>query len=185
MKGLYAGIAALVIIVVIAAIGIVVYRGHVASRGTAVGTFVFQVTDQPDAIDNFTALVVQVSKVSVHIASDNLENDNLDNNWVDFTPSNSAFDLVQLQGDNVQTLISTLLEVGTYTQVRLVVTSAYGVLKAGGTENVTVPSGELKFVKSFEIVENKTTTLVLDLNVVKQGNENYKLTPVAGKVTTQ
>jgi hypothetical protein len=184
MKESYASITVIVIIVVVViAAAVVVYRGR--GPAAATGTFVFQVSDQPNAIDNFTALVVQVSKVSVHSATDNLENDNLDNNWMDFTPSNSSFDLVQLQEDNVQTLISTSLAAGMYTQVRLVVISAYGVLKAGGTENVIVPSGELKFVKSFQIAENKTTTLVLDLNVVKQGNENYKLTPVAGKVTTQ
>jgi hypothetical protein len=149
------------------------------------GALVFQVSDQPNAIGDFASLTVNVSKVSVHSATDNAENDNLDNNWIDFTPSNSSFDLVPLQGENVQTLISTPLAAGMYTQVRLVVTSAYGVLKAGGTENVTVPSGELRFVQSFQIEENKTTTFVLDLNVVKQGNENYKLTPVAGKVNTQ
>jgi len=178
MKRSYASIAAIVVIVVVVAAAVVAYRGR--SPAAATGTFVFQVSDQPNEIANFTALVVQVSKVSVHSASDNLEN-----TWLDFTPSNSSFDLVQLQGDNVQTLISTPLEVGAYTQVRLAVTSAVGTLENGTIENVTVPSGEIKFVKSFQIEENKTTTFVLDLNVVKQGNENYKLTPVAGKVTTQ
>jgi len=178
MKRLYSGIAVIIIVIVAVAGAVVVYRGR--GPAAATGTFVFQVSDQPNAIDNFTALVVQISKVSVHSASDNLEN-----TWLDFTPSSSSFDLVQLQGENVQTLISTPLAAGMYTQVRLTVTSAYGVLKAGGTVNVTVPSGELRFVQSFQIVENKTTTFVLDLNVVKQGNENYKLTPVAGKVTTQ
>jgi hypothetical protein len=178
MKGSSASIAAIVIIVVVVAVAVVAYRGRSPAAGT--GALVFQVSDQPNAIDNFTALVVQVFKVSVHSATDNIEN-----TWLDFTPSTTTFDLVKLQGDNVQTLISTSLAVGTYTQVRLVVTSAVGTLKTGTIENITVPSGELKLVKSFQIAENQTTTFVLDLNVVKQGNENYKLTPVAGTVSTQ
>jgi hypothetical protein len=73
MKGSYASITAIVIIVVVViAAVVVVYRGRSPAAGT--GTFVFQVSDQPNAVDNFTALVVQVSKVSVHSASDNLEN---------------------------------------------------------------------------------------------------------------
>lgn len=185
MKRSYSAIAVIVIAIVVIAGAVVIYRGRGPGPATATGTFVFQVSDQPNAIGDFASLTVNVSKVSVHSATDNLENENLDNSWLDFTPSSSSFDLVQLQGENVQTLISTPLAAGMYTQVRLVVTSAYGALKAGGTVNVTVPSGELRFVQSFQIAENKTTTFVLDLNVVKQGNENYKLTPVAGKVTIQ
>jgi len=180
MKRSYSAITVIVIVIVVIAGAVVIYRGRGPSPATATGTFVFQVSDQPNAIGDFTALVVQVSKVSIHSASDNLEN-----TWLDFTPSTTTFDLLKLQGENVQTLISTPLVSGTYTQVRLVVTSAVGTLKTGTIENVTVPSGELRFVQSFQIAENKTTTFVLDLNVVKQGNENYKLTPVAGKVTTQ
>ena len=144
------------------------------------GTLYFAVTDRPNAIGDFTSLTVSVSKISIHSASDNLEN-----TWLDFTPSIDNFDLVSLESGDIQILVSTPLQTGRYTQVRLVVTSAVGILKTGGTENVTVPSGELKLVQSFQIEENKTTTFVFDLNVVKTGNNAYMLSPVAGKVTIE
>ena len=108
MKRSYSAITVIVIVIVVIAGAVVIYRGRGPSPATATGTFVFQVSDQPNAIGDFTALVVQVSKVSIHSASDNLEN-----TWLDFTPSTTTFDLLKLQGDNVQTLISTPLVSGT------------------------------------------------------------------------
>ena len=163
----------LIVFVVVVAAGIIVYE---VMQPPTVGTFVFQVSDQPNAISDFDNLIVNISKVSVHSASDNLEN-----SWQNFTPTTSSVDLVTIQGDNVQTLISTTLAVGMYTQVRLVVTSASGILKAGGTVSVTVPSGELKLVQSFQISAGETTTFLLDLNVVREG-AGYILSPVAGKI---
>jgi hypothetical protein len=161
-------IVIVVIVIAAAATGAIYF----ATR-PATGTFVLQVTDQPDAIGDFENLAIKVSKVMIHSASENT--------WLEFQPSQESFDLVQLQGDNVATLVSTTLKEDNYTQVRLVVVEAIGTLKERGTENVIVPSDELKLVKSFEIVSGKTTTLVLDIHVVKAGTE-YVLTPVTGKV---
>ncbi len=146
----------------------------------AQGTLQFGVTDQPNAIGDFSSLTVSVSKVSVHSA-----NDILSITWLDFTPSVNEFDLVSLENGDIQTLLVTSLQTGNYTQVRLVVTGAMGMLKTGGTVEVTVPNGELKLVKSFQILENKATTFIFDLNVVPNGNSQYMLRPVAGKVTNE
>ena len=187
------GIVPTAVLAIVVVIAIVAVAGYLVTKpaGTYApalsptpplnyGVFYFAVTDRPNAIGDFAALNVTVSKIGVHSAKDNLENI-----WLEFTPSTSTFDLVTLQGDNIQTLVSTFLPIGKYTQVRLIVVNAVGILKTGGTENVTVPSGELKLVQSFQIEENKTTTFVFDLNVVKTGDNAYMLTPVAGKVTTQ
>ena len=173
-------LVAVIAIAGIAAFAVMQIGTPTTSPTTTYGTLYFAVTDRPNAIGDFATLNVTVSKISVHSAGDNLEN-----TWLDFTPSTSTFDVVSLENGGVQTLLSTPLQTGSYTQVRLVVDNAVGILEIGGTENITVPSGELKLVQSFQIEENKTTTFVFDLNVVKTGDNAYMLEPVAGKVTTQ
>lgn len=150
------------------------------------GNLEFQVTDQPSAIDDFEELLVTPTSVEVHKAGDD-DNDSEDGEWLSFD-TDDTFDLTQLTNGNVTTLINASLEAGQYTQVRLLVESADGTLKDGSQVDVDVPNGMLFIVKSFTIEEGKTTTFVLDINVVKSGGQgpsegSYRLTPVVG--TTQ
>lgn len=149
------------------------------------GNLEFQVTDQPSAIDDFEELLVTPTSVQVHKAGDGDEdNDSEDGEWLTFE-TDDTFDLTQLTNGNVTTLVNASLEAGRYTQVRLMVESADGTLKDGSEVTVDVPNGMLFIVKSFTIEEGKTTTFVLDINVVKSGGqgpsqESYRLTPVVG-----
>ena len=140
------------------------------------GTFVLQVTDQPSAIGDFDSLNVTVSEVRLHKAGNET---NETGEWMILEPSNQTFDLTKLQDGNVTTIINESIGTGKYTQVRLIVESANGLVN-GTMVNVTVPSDTLKIVKSFTITENQTATFIFDINVVKAGKK-YNLVPVIGK----
>jgi hypothetical protein len=140
------------------------------------GTFVLQVTDQPSAIGDFDSLNVTVSEVRLHKAGNET---NETGEWMILEPSNQTFDLTKLQDGNVTTIINESIGTGKYTQVRLIVESANGLVN-GTMVNVTVPSDTLKIVKPFTITENQTATFIFDINVVKAGKK-YNLVPVIGK----
>lgn len=82
---------------------------------------------------------------------------------------------------------STTLKAGTYTQLRIVVESAQGVVTNGTKVNFTVPSGELKTADAFHITTGQTTSLTinvdLSLSIVEAGN-TWILAPVPGSVQT-
>jgi len=140
------------------------------------GTFVLQVTDQPSAIGDFDQLNVTVSEVRLHKAGNET---NETGEWMILEPSNHTFDLTKLQDGNVTTIVNESIGTGEYTQVRLIVESANGLVN-GNMVNVTVPSETLKIVKSFTITENQTVTFIFDIHVVKAGKK-YNLVPVIGK----
>jgi len=141
-----------------------------------IGTFILQVTDQPSAIGDFDNLNVTVSEVRLHKAGNET---NETGEWMILEPSNRTFDLTKLQDGNVTTIINESIGTGKYTQVRLIVESAKGLVN-GTMINVTVPSEMLKIVKPFTITENQTATFIFDINVVKAGKK-YNLIPVIGK----
>jgi hypothetical protein len=143
------------------------------------GTFVLQVTDQPSAIDDFDSLNVTVSEVRLHKAGETGNGTNETGEWMILEPSNRTFDLTKLQDGNVTTIINESIGTGKYTQVRLIVESANGLVNETMV-NVTVPSDTLKIVKPFTITENQTATFIFDINVVKAGKK-YNLVPVIGK----
>ena len=90
-----------------------------------------------------------------------------------------SVDLTQLIDGNIESLITTHLEPGTYTKVELHVTSAVGIVNE--TEvTVKVPSSKLMITRNFEIVDGTLTGFVFDINVVKTG-KGYNLKPVISK----
>lgn len=103
-----------------------------------------------------------------------------------------TFDLLAVSG--LEELMATdELEVGVYTQARLTVDSiVVTYIEEGETEELTVtaevPSGEIKFVRPFEIEEGIETTLLLDFDANKSvtftGNGKVNFKPVI-KLTIQ
>jgi hypothetical protein len=96
------------------------------------------------------------------------------------------------------------LATGHYTQVRLVVTSAVIYFDnaaagdacapsiaapAGRSANVTIPSGEVKLNREFDVTAATTTTMLLDFDgdrsVRDMGNGQYSMTPVIAVVSVQ
>jgi hypothetical protein len=86
---------------------------------------------------------------------------------IDIIEDNNPFDLTELEGGLQQILAMAEVPAGKYTQIRMNIAMVeVTYLKNGDTEETTVeatiPSGKLKFVRPFEVVEGETTTLLLD-----------------------
>lgn len=137
------------------------------------GTLVVQGSDPPDDIADFQSLVVQLSGLRVH-ASGGAEED--------LRLNATSVDVVKLMGGNLTTLAQDQVAAGNYSWIKMDVTSASGALKAGGNVTVDVPADMLKLNGPFEVRAGGTTTLRIDLHVVKQGQGQYRLSPVIGSV---
>lgn len=141
--------------------------------GGATGTLVVQGSDPEDDIADFSSLVVQLGSFAIH-RSEGEEHA--------VSAQVASVDVVKLQGGNLTTLARQDVPAGNYTWIRMGVTGANGTLREGGTVAVEVPSDRLKLNGPFEVRAGSTTSLRIDLHVVKTGNGRYMLSPVIGSV---
>jgi len=124
--------------------------------------------------------MVTVSEVQVHkaVAEQEQEQSASDNQtqeqeqvqqgegeWVSISLSDNAttFDLLEIKGIE-QYLGASEVAAGKYTQVRLVIDNIQVKLGEGELQDATVPSGELKIVRPFDIIAGEATAMVLDFD---------------------
>jgi len=106
-----------------------------------------------------------------------------DAGWYTIVEESQTFDLIALE-DVTELLGEKNLTAGKYTQIRLTVESAIITLNTSGTfieHDLKIPSGKIKLIKPFTIVDNETTILTLDFDVYKSVHETgsgiYKMKP--------
>ena len=143
---------------------------------TATGTLVVRVRDAPAT---WSHVVVTFSEVSVHPADTPNGSD-----WVDVALQTSQVDFLAL--GNLTTLLALdRVAPGTYTQVRIFVSSARGVLASGTPVVMSVPDGVLKTTTPFTLQGGATTTVTLDFNLAQsiiQAGAAWVFTPVLGPI---
>jgi Domain of unknown function (DUF4382) len=160
------------------------------------GTLRMTLKDSP--FSDAMALVVKFTDVSVH------QSDTADGTWTKVTTGERMCDLKRLE--NAQDILGTTqLAAGHYTQIRLLVATAaisFTESTSGDTcaapdtfkftkptVNVTIPSGEVKLNREFDISPNSTTSILLDFDgdrsVREMGNGSYSMSPVINIVTVQ
>jgi len=165
----------------------------------ATGTMRMMLKDSP--FTDAKSLLVTFSEVNAH------KSDTTEGSWakVPFTGGATArtCDLKKLQ--TAQDVLGTgPLATGHYTQVRLVVSSATIYFDnaasgdacaatiaapAGRGAAVTIPSGEVKLNREFDVSSGTTTTMLLDFDgdrsVRETGNGQFMMSPVIGVVSVQ
>lgn len=162
------------------------------------GTMRMMLTDSP--FSDAKSLLVTFSEVDAH------KSDTAESSWTKLpfvTGTTRTCDLKKLE--SAQDILGTgPLATGHYTQVRLVVTSAVIYFDnavagdacapavtppAGRSATVTIPSGEVKLNRAFDISADGTTTMLLDFDgdrsVRETGNGQYSMTPVITVVSVQ
>ena len=132
------------------------------------GTLEVRVTDDPPGYEIEEIWV----KVSEEEGEGVAARSAADGEWetIDIIENNNPFELTELE-DGLQTILAMApVPAGKYTQIRMNiewVKVTYTYLEDGEEQVATdveaiIPSGNLKFVRPFDVVEGETTTLLLD-----------------------
>jgi hypothetical protein len=133
------------------------------------GTFLFLISDDVNAIDDFESVSLSISKVSL------LRSGNPDE-LVEFEPEQGEVDLTLVQGDKTQEIWRGNLPEGQYINVSVQVSSVLGILKETGEEvEIKLPSDKLRISKDFQISIDMLTTFTYDLTVVATGNSQSSI----------
>jgi len=174
--------------------------GSSTSPSGSTGTLRMMLTDSPFTEDA-KSLLVTFSEVDVH------RSDTAEGTWAKLPFAGGATsrtcDLKKLQ-QNAQDVLGTgSLATGHYTQIRLVVSTSVIYFDNAATEacastiaapdgrkaNVTIPSGEVKLNREFDVSSATTTTMLLDFDGDKSvrdtGNGQYMMSPVIAVVSVQ
>lgn len=147
------------------------------------------------------SLKITIAKVEVHLATQSIvatgtapeatkSAAKVVDHWETLRLNNATtVDLMKLRtaGGELSSLGVTYLAAGHYTEIRLYVTSATGILTDGTLINITIPgqNGLVKLVKSFDVSATGTAKLIADFdapNSVVSSGSSYHLTPVVGRV---
>jgi len=133
-----------------------------------------------DSAGDWSHVNVTFDKVQVHRA-----NSTNDSGWITLSIKNGTLDLVELL--DVSALMGEgKVAAGKYTQLRIDVKTATGVMTNGTEVTFTVPSGELKTTHPFNVVDGGTTKLTVDIDLdhsINYANGKWQFKPVLGSVS--
>jgi len=118
------------------------------------------VTD-PGHGNNISSIDVTASAVEIHKAGDK----DKESEWIPLDITMPTFDLIELkEGGLEEILASGNVTAGKYTQIRMTIEKVEVTLGEGEPQEAKLPSGELKFVRPFDVLEGQTTVLLLDFD---------------------
>ncbi len=144
---------------------------------TATGSLAIRIHDSPST---WSHLTVSFAEVAVHPA--NVTNSS---QWVTLKLETTRIDFLEL-GNLTQLLALDRVAPGKYTQVRIIVSAAEGILSTGAPVTLSVPDGVLRTITPFTVYGGGTTTVSLDLDLarsVHQANGVWIFSPVLGPIT--
>lgn len=159
---------------------LLLFTGCDFNGNSGTGTMEVMLHDAPATYD----------EVNVFIERVEVNNTQNDEGWVEISSPQQSYDLLKLTNGAMAQLASTELEVGTYKQIRLILSrEGHSVMVDGVPHDMFVPSGAQTGIKlnvNAEIEPDITYTLLLDFDaarsVVEQGSEQsgveYLLQPV-------
>ncbi len=165
------------IIVIVVAVVVVAALGAYGLVGGASGAVSIYVKDAPES---WAHVNVTFSEVQIHKAS--ARNDS---GWHSLSIKNGTVDLVALTNAS-SLLASSNVPAGMYTQIRIVVSSATGVMSNGTEVAFTVPSGELKTTHPFNVTAGQTDRITLEIDLersIVHTSQGWLFTPVLGSVS--
>ena len=143
------------------------------------GNFVLLISDDVNAIGDFTSVDVSITRVGLLLSGDSGE-------WIEFKPEIKEVDLTTVQGDKTQEIWRGNIPEGEYNKIFIYVDDIKGILEATGeTVEIKLPSNKLQISKPFQITAGTVTSFTFDLTVVSTGNEQsgikYILKPQIGE----
>ena len=143
----------------------------------AQGDIKIYLVDSPSSYD---AVNIVVTEVSVHIASSDSNS-----GWTVINSTTRTINLLNLTNGNFDILGTSRLDVGRYTQIRLMIGTGSNVVVDGEVHPLDIPSGTqsgLKLNHQFDIEADVLYELTLDFDASRSihvtGNGQYQLRPV-------
>jgi hypothetical protein len=128
------------------------------------GNFIFLVSDEVNAIAEFSNVEVNVKSVRLLQSSGRVR-------WMEFTPETKQFDLTLLPGAKTQQLWRGDIPEGQYAKASIEVASVRGTLKASGeTIDIKLPGNRLEMTLPFEVGPGSVTSFTYDLTVFNRGS---------------
>ena len=162
---------AVVIIVVVASVG-----AFAALNSGKKGTVKVYIEDSQGV---WAHVNVTFNTLQIHKANATTES-----GWSTISIKNGTLDLVTLV--NVSALLGEgKVAAGKYTQLRVDVVSAKGVMTNGTQVTFTVPSGQLKTTTPFNVASGGTTKLTVDIDLehsITFANGSWIFKPVLGQI---
>lgn len=148
-----------------------------ATDPTGQGRLIIRMKDAPAVYDKVN---IVVERVEVHKSGSDSTS-----GWFTVTSIPKTYDLLTLRNGATTVLGDSILSVGDYTQIRLVLGAGSHVVVAGVVHSLKVPSGSESGVKinhNFAVTEAGITEFLLDFDaessIVVTGNNEYQLKPV-------
>ena len=173
MKLSLIALVAVVIVLIMVAATVGAYSILSATTGT-VSIYV------KDAPLDWKYVNVTFSEVRIHKASAGNES-----GWQTLSIKNGVIDLTNLS-DVSELLASSNVSIGKYTQIRIVVTSATGMMQDGTSVNLSIPSGELKTTHPFNVTSGQKKNLTIDIDLehsIVHNSQGWIFKPVLGAIS--
>ena len=104
---------------------------------------------------------------NVRVSKDDAIED--DSSWVTIVEGESSFDLIKLRDSGLAALLGeSIVDTGLYCQIMMDVEIIDAVIDNERVNvGVTLPSGKLRMVASFEIKENQRTVITIDFDAAE------------------
>ena len=137
------------------------------------GKIIFGVTDAAEEMNGISSIFITLNKIEIHSAADG---------WATVSNETKQYDLLVLkQSGAVSLLANANVNVGTYDQVRLMVSKVV-IVDNQVEQEAKLPSGELKIMQNIVVNADKTLTVVFDFIADKSlhitGDGKFIFTPV-------
>lgn len=143
------------------------------NQGT--GEIRMYLVDSPAA---FEKVNIVIEKVEIHRSGDDTTK-----GWIVINSTPQTHDLLKLRNGATAVLGSSKLDVGKYTQIRLIIGQGSNVIVGGMQHSLIIPSGSqtgLKLIHPFDIEEGQLYELTLDFDAersIHMSGNTYMLKP--------
>ncbi len=131
---------------------------------SANGNFAFLISDDVNAIADFSDVTVSIDKFGLQEAQSD--------KWIEVTPEIAAVDLTKVPGSLTQQIWRGDVPLGDYKQVFIYAGNVTGTLKSTGERTeIKLPSQRLHLAIPFTVSDNIVTSFTYDMTVFRTGND--------------
>ncbi len=136
------------------------------------GNFIFLISDDVNAIEEFSSVNISISKIGLVSANNSDE-------VIEFEPEVREVDLTLVKGEKTKQIWRGNIPISQYNNIFIYVDKVSGVFKDTEQEiEIKLPSNKIHISKPFSVGENEIVSFTFDVTVIKAGSSGqYILQP--------